>query len=162
MNAIPQDPNPPATEHALLNEDQRLLLAAGGGWPLAYALGLPEHGIAQLFGTPFRSTLDPAVVARRPGWRTCRHGFCVDSSAVRLGPATDGAAPVAPVVITRGHLEAFARALDPALSSALVTAMNSGDPDQIDDAVDIALGVAGLHAAQPRPPGSPRGQQWLK
>ncbi|WP_069164553.1 hypothetical protein [Nocardia altamirensis] len=151
MNRTPEDPGspgPPAAERVLLDEDQRLLLAGGGGWPIAYALGLPERGVAQLFNSPWRSALDADVVAVRPRWRACLQGFRIESDAIRLGPAAADAEPVAPVVITRRRLDAFARALPAALSRALVEAMSSRDHDRIDHAVLSALGLTDIRGAE--------------
>lgn len=103
-----------------LTEDERLLLAACGGWAIAWCLDGTEWGLEHLYDSHLRSTLEPAVVELRPEWERRRGWFAVRRGAVRLElDPSDHGGDDAPVFVTRKRLQAYAATLAPEMRERL-------------------------------------------
>lgn len=98
---------------ATLTEDERLALAAVGGWPIADALaGLDEF----LWSASGSGSIDDLVLLYRPGWRGAMYRF--GGTALRIvRPLREQDEPLARV--SRARVEAYAAAVTPEVREML-------------------------------------------
>lgn len=98
---------------ATLTEDERLALAAVGGWQIADALaGIDEF----LWISTGSGSIDDLVLMHRPGWRGCMYRF--DSGALRIGrPMRGQEEPIAKV--SRSRVESYVESVTPEVRERL-------------------------------------------